>query len=465
MITRAEIEAKVAELGVHSANVERDYVFGWLLSAIYGPSNGLGNRLVLKGGNGLRKAYFPYTRFSADLDFSTQTQVDPEDVGRELNKACEVVNAAAGVNFVTERTLVREKRSSDDDRKIYEARLYFKDFYGNPNSIVISVKLDISEFDKIYLPVQQRNLLHPYSDADKCTGVVRCLKLEEMLAAKLKCLLQRRMSSDLYDYVYAIFINREIEVSTGEIVSTLLKKTIFEPSPGVLVGLFLGLPFQILRAAWDKFVVTPVASVIDFDVAVERFSENMRTLFAQYTYTAANVSYFPAHLRNQIMQAATDLNVLGVTYGGRRREVEPYSLVFKRRKRDGFGQEYLYVWDRTGGIDSGPGIKTFLHDRIQGLETLPEHYEPRYPVEISKAGEFGSKSYFGQPFGAGGGSRRRTRIRVSHFGSRTTYVVECSYCHRRFTRTRPRTRLNRHKDQWGNHCVGRSGYLVDERHW
>jgi hypothetical protein len=154
-----------------------DYVFGWLLSAIYGPSNSLGNRLVLKGGNGLRKAYFPYTRFSADLDFSTQTQVDPEDVGRELNKACEVVNAAAGVNFVTERTLVREKRSSDDDRKIYEARLYFKDFYGNPNSIVISVKLDISEFDRIYLPVQQRNLLHPYSDADKCTGVVRCLKL------------------------------------------------------------------------------------------------------------------------------------------------------------------------------------------------------------------------------------------------------------------------------------------------
>ena len=464
MITRGEIEAKGVDFGVKVADVERDYVFGWLLSAMYASSSSLGTRLVLKGGNGLRKAYFPYTRFSADLDFSAQTQVDPEDVGRELNKACDVVNAAAGVNFVTERTLVREKRSSDDKQKIYEARLYFRDFYGNPNTIVISVKLDISEFDKIYLPVQQRNLLHPYSDADKCVGAVRCLKLEEMLAAKLKCLLQRRMSSDLYDYVYAIFINRDLEVNTGEIVSTLLKKTIFEPSPSVLVGLFLGLPFQVLRAAWDKYVVTPAASLIDFDVAVEQFSANMRTLFGRFTETAANVSYFPANLRNKIMEAGADLNLLRLTYSGVARDVEPYSLVFKRRK-DGFGQEYLYVWDRTGGDRSGPGIKTFLHDRIERLEILPEqHYEPRYPVEISKAGELGSKSYFSQAFGAGGGSPRRTRARVRYFGSRMVYVVECSYCHRRFTRTKSRTRLNRHKDQYGNRCFGRAGSLVDQRY-
>jgi predicted nucleotidyltransferase component of viral defense system len=113
MITRTEIEARSAELGVKIADVERDYVFGWLLSAIYGPGNALGREFVLKGGNGLRKAYFPYSRFSADLDFSAQTRVDPDHVGRELNKACEVINAAADVNFVTERTLVREKKSSD----------------------------------------------------------------------------------------------------------------------------------------------------------------------------------------------------------------------------------------------------------------------------------------------------------------------------------------------------------------
>lgn len=462
MIGRPEIEAKSAELGVNIADVERDYVFGWLLSAIYAPTNGLGSQLVLKGGNGLRKAYFPYSRYSADLDFSSQTHVDTDHVGRELNKACEVINSAAGVNFVTERTLVREKKSSDAEQKIYEARLYFKDFYGNPNTITIKVKLDISELDRIYLPIQQRNLLHLYSDADKCVGVVRCLKLEEMLAAKLKCLIQRRMSSDLYDYVYAIFINRELEVNQREIVSVVLRKTIFEPSPRALAGLLLGLPFQVLRAAWDKYVVTPVASLIDFDVAVEQFSSNMRTLFAQFSETGANVAYFPASLRNKIMEAAGDLRLLQVAYGGIARVVEPYSLVFKRRK-DGFGQEYLYVWDQTGGNRGGPGLKSFVHDRIESLEILTDHYEPRVPVEISKAGEVGSNSYFARPFGSGGGRPRRTRVR-RYYGARLVYVVECSYCHRRFTRMQYRTQLNRHHDQSGNRCFSVSGYLVDQRY-
>jgi hypothetical protein len=35
MIQKPEIDAKAEELGVHAANVQRDYVFGWLLSSVY----------------------------------------------------------------------------------------------------------------------------------------------------------------------------------------------------------------------------------------------------------------------------------------------------------------------------------------------------------------------------------------------------------------------------------------------
>ena len=91
------------------------------------------------------------------------------------------------------------------------------------------------------------------------------------------------------------------------------------------------------------------------------------------------------------MEAGSGLKLLRVTYNGHQRTVEPYSLAFKRR-RDGYGQEYLYVWDRTGGQGTGPGIKTFLHERIQSLDVLRESFEPRYPVELSKAGELGSRS-------------------------------------------------------------------------
>src|SRR2546422_998837 len=133
MIDRKEIEAKASEFGVTIANVERDYVFGWLLAGIYGATNRLRDLLVLKGGNGLRKAYFPYTRFSRDLDFSTESVLDPDLFIGELNKVCNFIRSSAGVEFVNERNSVREKKSSDDTKKIYEARLYFRDFYGNPN--------------------------------------------------------------------------------------------------------------------------------------------------------------------------------------------------------------------------------------------------------------------------------------------------------------------------------------------
>ncbi|MGO6679718.1 hypothetical protein [Rhizobium leguminosarum] len=53
MIERDEIEAKAKEFDIHHANVERDYVFGWLLKSIF-ENEYLRTRLIFKGGNCLR---------------------------------------------------------------------------------------------------------------------------------------------------------------------------------------------------------------------------------------------------------------------------------------------------------------------------------------------------------------------------------------------------------------------------
>jgi predicted nucleotidyltransferase component of viral defense system len=156
MIGKPEIEAKAEEFGIHAANVERDYVFGWLLVGIYSISP-LKDILILKGGNGLRKAYFENTRFSNDLDFSAPSGIDESSLTTELNKICDFVEAQAGVAFDKDRTKVEEKENADSELKIYQAKLYFKDFYGNPDIITISVRLDVTQFDRIYLPVQTRS--------------------------------------------------------------------------------------------------------------------------------------------------------------------------------------------------------------------------------------------------------------------------------------------------------------------
>src|SRR5579862_8804524 len=155
MITKPEIEAKAEEMSIHISNVERDYVFGWTLCGIYSTSP-LGKILVLKGGNCFRKAYFPNARFSNDLDFSTAVSVDTTYLTEQFNSVCDFVQERAGVAFDKDRNRVSEKRNSDVERTIYEGRLYFYDFYGNPHTITISIRLDITVLDRVYLPIQNR---------------------------------------------------------------------------------------------------------------------------------------------------------------------------------------------------------------------------------------------------------------------------------------------------------------------
>lgn len=312
--------------------------------------------------------------------------------------------------------------------------------------------------------MQDRLLIHPYSDGSDCKATIKCVKLEELLATKLKCLLQRRRVYDLYDYIYSIFINKEIDVKRSEIVTTFLKKTIFEPSPSVARSLLLELPFEIFRGIWHKYIVCPKQSIIEYDFALHNFKQNIQELFGGFKIGYRHLAYFPAQFRNPIIDAGSNMTLLEVVYDGITRTVEPYSLVYKQRE-DGYGQEYFYVYDRTGGRSSGPGIKSFVNTKIASINPTTENFTPRYPVELSKAGEFGDKTYFGSPFGGVRSTRpslRQTRARKHKTG--ITYIVQCSSCNKRFRRSTYTTKLNKHKDKYGNPCYSRIGFLVDQEY-
>lgn len=470
MISKDEIEAKASEFEIQVANVERDYVFGWLLAAIYSATE-LRDVLILKGGNAFRKAYFETTRFSSDLDFSTERTIDPSVLATELNKACSFVRDAAGVVFDTERTRVKVKHLArlkhEPAKTIWEVRLYFQDFHGERENILISVRMDVTELDKIFLPIQTRNLIHPYSDFAGCRSEIRCVKLEELLATKLKCLLQRRRAFDLYDYVYSVFIKHDLDVDRGEIIRVFLGKTIFRSDPSAAKDLLLGLPFDKFQDAWGKYLVCPRQVFIKFEDGLRRFKEDVTDLFGSFTPTRRQLAFFPAQYRNPIMDAGTATTLLRMTYKGVERLVEPYSLVYKRRQ-DGVEREYFYAFDRTGGRESGPGIKSFLAEGLERIEPTEDKFEPRYPVELSKAGEPGTKGYFGSPFSGTPrrkrtptGRRRSSRAPRARFGP--VYIVQCPYCQKKFDRSSYDTRLNKHKDRFGNNCFGRIGTIVGQK--
>lgn len=107
MITKDEIDNKAQEFQIRTVDVEKDYVFGWVLSAIFNNSS-LKDYLILKGGNGLRKAYLPNTRFSKDLDFSVEQNINSQFLRDELNKICNVINEQTSITFELDRTRVEQ---------------------------------------------------------------------------------------------------------------------------------------------------------------------------------------------------------------------------------------------------------------------------------------------------------------------------------------------------------------------
>lgn len=449
MISREELEAQVEAMQITLANVERDYVFGWLISGFYAESH-MAEALTLKGGNALRKGYLPASRFSDDLDFSCATELDGDRILAAFNESCRYAAARSGVAFDLGRNRIVDYHEVERGKSVYKLALYFQDFAGDARPVDIKVRVDVTEFDRLHLPVRSRNLIHQYSDAAEVSVPIRVVALEEALADKLRCLLQRRYAYDLFDLVYGTFISKDLAIDRGALMRTFLAKSIFAPDPQAAKQLLLTAPWESLRGFWGK-VVTPAVSRFGFDEAVRALREGLEDLFAGLGgRPPAAGAYFPEPVRSQIFHAGAQQRLVRMRYHGASRIIEPYALKFMRR-RDGFAREYLWAYDRTGGR-SGPGLKSFVASDLAALEVLEAEFLPRFPVELMK-GTAGSGTFGGRS-GTMARGPRRSSLRTP------TYTVQCPYCNRRFSRTTSNTALRAHQDGYGNKCYGRRGYSI-----
>jgi len=101
-------------------------------------------------------------------------------------------------------------------------------------------------------------------------------------------------------------------------------------------------------------------------------------------------------------------------------------------------------------------IKSYIADKVHSVAIAEETFEPRFPVELTKSG-----GYFGKPYFSGADVGTFTSRRVTTRSAfAMEYTVECPYCNKRFKRSKYNTKLNEHKDRYGNRCYGRVGYMV-----
>lgn len=198
---------------------------GWLL---WGLSEDplLRQELILKGGSALRKLYFPDTRFSDDLDFTTRRNLNLSIFRDRLGGMQESVAKASGIVFESDRTRVEEKMTPDPGVHALDGRVYFRGVAGD-SSMTFRVKFDVSPYERIVLPVQERSIIHPFSDSNECVADVNVYSLEEILAEKLRSWIQRTRARDLFD-VAKIVQSGRLPVSKLNILSAFMQKTVFK---------------------------------------------------------------------------------------------------------------------------------------------------------------------------------------------------------------------------------------------
>ena len=458
-ISNYELHSQARAFDLNEADVQRDYVFGWIISGLFTESS-LADVAVLKGGNALRKGYLPNTRFSDDLDFSSLPRARPRQ-GAAISSTSSVSTPATapGSTSTSTATAWPVSSRSTPSSHVYKYRLYFKDLIGERDHITISLRVDMTEYDRLYLPVQDA--------ADP--PLLRCRRLHRHPAVRghrggtgrqdevpaATSLLLRPVRPRLRRLRHA-----RCRVDEPQLLNVFLRKTLFNRSPAAARSLLLDLPLDVFRGYWGK-VLAPAAARFSFDHAVDSMRAGIVGLFTPYDgHRGGELSFYPSKLRNLILEAGAERRMLALTYGGVTRKVEPYSLRFKTRKSDGVGQEYLFVYDVTGGRTSGPGIKSLLHYNVQALEVLDEHFDPRFEVTLGKAGDASQTGTFTGGRRAGYGTLRSSGGRSSRTARRRplTYAVYCPTCGRTFRRSTPSTRLNAHNTDWGSPCRNRIGH-------
>ena len=195
MISSAALHRLAAQASVRVQLQERDYVLGWFLLGLAATTH-LREAMVFKGGTALRKMYFPTYRFSEDLDFTLTQPLGQDLLRTAVEDVCQLVQRLSGLRMWV--ALWKQTRDVEGE-EAFRARLAYVGPLGRLGADPPRITLDLTRYEIIVLPAAPRAVVHPYADAPEAPGLVPTYPLEEMLAEKLRSMLCRCYSRDIFD--------------------------------------------------------------------------------------------------------------------------------------------------------------------------------------------------------------------------------------------------------------------------
>lgn len=390
MIKLEEAKEAAANSGVDIAVIERDYFNSWFLKAIYSIPI-LSQNLALKGGNGIKKAYLPETRFSRDLDFTAVNITHDEFLKGYIEEISKNVQEAGGIELEIIPTRVTEKNTPSLMDKAIEIRFYATGFDGNTKN-PIKLNFDVQDYEMIFLPTQTRPLFHGYSDAGDFSEVeLVAYSLEEIIAEKLRSWAARNFQQDIFDVV-KIIQSEAIPICKANVLSTFLRKMVFKNMPLQSLGEMLSQnKFIRAKESWGQGNDCSPKNFMEFDEAKKVYTEFLNSIYDNEVFESIGLdpttifgesSVLRSHNdvgsgnRDTITEAGKSKHLIMLRYEETNRVVEPYSIKFKVSDRGEV--ELFWGYDRI----RGQRIKSFALHKVHSVSIMPEKYEPRWDVEF-----------------------------------------------------------------------------------
>jgi len=234
MISRAELQRLANREKVALGVLEKDYVLTEVLKALSQVPT-LRELLVFKGGTALRKVYFADWRYSEDLDFTVKHDMKKEELRQELDKWYQQVEVASQIQLNTKML-----HKPDGYARV---RTQFIGPLAYPSMIFMDLSFD----EPLCLDPDNREVLaEPFSSQGQ---KVLAYPLEELLAEKMRSLLERGKSRDYYDVWELLKLKPDLAKSKSLFLKKCKVKRIKFGGPAQFFPADLR---EVLRPYWER---------------------------------------------------------------------------------------------------------------------------------------------------------------------------------------------------------------------
>jgi len=184
ILSRSELHRLANREKVALGVLEKDYVLTEVLKSLSQLPE-LNRLFAFKGGTALRKTYFPDWRYSEDLDFTVTCNMTKEELRQILDTWYRQVEQSSRILLTT-----RMLHKPDGYARV---RIQFVSSLAYPAMIYMDLSFD----EPICLKPQFRKVLTaPFPDEER---TIQVYPLEELMAEKMRSLLERGKSRDYYD--------------------------------------------------------------------------------------------------------------------------------------------------------------------------------------------------------------------------------------------------------------------------